>query len=269
MSPAVWGDIPLDTTLGSLSGTSFLAAAKDGHALGTVLAPRSTASPFRLVEAWIGTGSRTSRRSRDLPRNQTLAACCLLLGLTAQQAMRVPAVDWLRTNPSVRVGDEWWGPERLREQMPMPAAHVGSAAERVDHIKQEYGRLRGDLVYRLENAALFDPAVGLTQQFETSLVLWDNVSPGTPEAEVVRRASMVQVTFDTARAHAETVGINHLPMMARTSVERAAKAARLARQTSSEAERRTALDRVTRILRALALYYLPDPDAIDRAITAS
>ena len=35
----------------------------------------------------------------------------------------------------------------------------------------------------------------------------------------------------------------------------------------SEAERRTALDRVTRILRSLVLYYLPDPDAVDRALT--
>ena len=59
----------------------------------------------------------------------------------------------------------------------------------------------------------------------------------------------------------------HVERVAVADAERAAKAARLARATASEAERRTALDRVTRILRSLVLYYLPDPDAVDRALT--
>ncbi|NLE17604.1 MAG: hypothetical protein GX632_03570 [Propioniciclava sp.] len=268
MSPAPWADLPLETRLGAMPGLSFLAVDGDDYALGTVLAPSASSSLNRVVEAWVRRRGSASRRSRELPRHQTLEACCLLMGLAPRHAIVVPRLDWLRERePGVRVGEVWLDADALLARVPTPRARTDAARARVDAVKQEYGRLRGDLVYRIENAALFDPAVPLTRQFETALVLWDDVDAATPSAEVTRRAGLVQVSFETARAHAETVGVAHLPLQARADAERAAKAARLARATASEAERRTALDRVTRILRSLVLYYLPDPDAVDRALT--
>ena len=46
-----------------------------------------------------------------------------------------------------------------------------------------------------------------------------------------------------------------------------AGAARLARAAATEAERAAAQDQVVRILRSLALYYLPDPDRLPLALT--
>lgn len=77
----------------------------------------------------------------------------------------------------------------------------------------------------------------------------------------------MELAFETARAHAETVGLAHLPQQARDHARRAAGAARLARAAATEAERAAAQDQVVRILRSLALYYLPDPDRLPLALT--
>ena len=68
------------------------------------------------------------------------------------------------------------------------------------------------------------------------------------------------MTFDAARANADTLGLDHLPVTARDDARRAAGAARLAAGAATEAERAAANAQVVRILGSLALYYLPDVD---------
>lgn len=245
--------------------------------------------PFRSALVWFGAkneaddqvaarwcvapfGTRSDAPARS---DLTLVQWARGVGIHPTATFGVPAVDWwtarepriiLPSRP-ISIADA-----RLRAGASAPVAPTATRRPpgleaQVAAVKQTYGRLRGDIAYRIEHAALFDPAVALTAQFETALVLWDDVDATTPPDEAARRASMVQVTFDTARAHAETVGFAHLPTAARGDAERAAKAARLARATDSEAERRAALARTIAILRSLALYYLPDPEAVDRALT--
>lgn len=79
-------------------------------------------------------------------------------------------------------------------------------------------------------------------RFESALAIW---------------AQEVRVTFEAARSHAETVGLAHLPVQARSAARRAAGAARLATESDNPAERLAAELQVNRILGSLALYYLP------------
>lgn len=140
------------------------------------------------------------------------------------------------------------------------------ATDRVDEVKAVYGQMLSDIAYRIENSALFDSAVPGTRAFETAMALWSDVGPRTPDAEVLRLSAVVKVTFDTARAHAETVGIDHLPLTARAEAGRAAKAARLAAGAKTDAERAAAQEQVVRILSSLSLYYLPDPGRLGRVL---
>ncbi|RRD03366.1 hypothetical protein EII34_14330 [Arachnia propionica] len=122
--------------------------------------------------------------------------------------------------------------------------------QRAERVRQEYGRLRTDLVYRLENPALFDPAVPTTAAFEAALVECDD--------EVsFQTANRLEVRFNLARQHAERVGLGHVDDVHRDEVARAVKVARLAVGASSTGERATALGQLQRILDGLALYYLP------------
>ncbi|QIK73482.1 hypothetical protein G7070_15965 [Propioniciclava coleopterorum] len=269
MSHRSWDTLPLDTSIGALEGTSFLAAAdRDNHVVGSVLRPRTATSSARFVETLTTRGGSSGRRSREVNPGLSLAALCALLGVAPMSAIALPAVDWLNVSTdSVRAGEKFWRLPTLLDRVPTPQNRLEQCRARVEAVKQSYGRLRGDLVYRIENAALFDPDAPLTRQFETALVLWEDVDATTPDSEMLRRAGMVEVTFDTARAAAETVGLAHLPETTRGDADRAAKAARLARATDVDAERAIATDRVAGILRRLDLPYLPDPTVLDRALT--
>lgn len=95
--------------------------------------------------------------------------------------------------------------------LPSADAARDAAIARVADVRALYGRMLSDVAYRIENSALFDHAVAITNDFETALTLWADVTDDTPASEVVRLAAVVKVTFDTARAQAETVGLGHLP----------------------------------------------------------
>ncbi len=269
MSHHPWDTVPLDTSLGALEGTSFLAAAdRNNHVIGSVLRPRNATASHRFVETLTTQGGSTGRRSREVKPGLSLAALCALLGVSPTSAIVLPAVDWLHVSTDgVRAGEKFWRLPTLLERVPTPQNRLEECRGRVEAVTQEYGRLRGDLVYRIENSALFDADAPLTRQFETALVLWEDVNPTTPTPEMLRRAGMVEVTFATARSAAETVGLEHLPQAARADADRAAKAARLARTTDAEAERQIATDRVASILRRLGLAHVPDPTGLDRALT--
>lgn len=146
--------------------------------------------------------------------------------------------------------------ESILDQRPA----VGEASAHVDEVKEEYGRLLSDIIYRIECPALFDAAVGPTRAFTAALLQWDSAGSSLTPAERSELAAKVRVTFDAARANAEAIGINHIPEESRESARRAAKALRLAASTRNEQERAAAQQQAVRILNSLALYYLPDPD---------
>lgn len=137
-----------------------------------------------------------------------------------------------------------------------PLGHEARAD--VASLKDEYGRLLTDVAYRIENSALFDAAVPLTKQFQLALIAWDDEEARADGARLAALARELELSFATARRHAESVGLRHLPESARQDADRAAKASRLAQSATSEGERQAALHQATRLLRGLALYYLPD-----------
>ncbi|SDL52385.1 hypothetical protein [Tessaracoccus oleiagri] len=129
-----------------------------------------------------------------------------------------------------------------------------------EDVKTEYGRLLSDVVYRIENAALFDPSVPTTREFAELMVRWDEDRARLRPDQRQTLAADLRVAFDTARAHAERVGLTHLPATARKPAAVAAKSLLLARNpATTEAERRTALAKANEILDSLMLYYLPTP----------
>lgn len=134
---------------------------------------------------------------------------------------------------------------------------IEAAGRLVEQVKQEYGELLADIVYRIERPAMFDPAVATTRAFTTAMIEWDNSGPTMTSSELAALAARIRLSFDTARTHAETVGMDHVPAQARKDVERAAKAARLAASSKSRSERASALEQAMRILQSLRLYYMP------------
>ncbi len=131
------------------------------------------------------------------------------------------------------------------------------ATRRVEEVKERYGELLSDIVYRIENPALFDPAVATTGAFTNALIQWDNSQATMAPSERSTLAARVSMAFDTARHHAELVGLEHIDPDARPQVARAAKAARLSVSSRSKAESRAALKQAIGILQSLRLYYLP------------
>lgn len=130
-----------------------------------------------------------------------------------------------------------------------------------EDVKTEYGSLLSDVVYRIENAALFDPSVPTTREFTELMVRWDEDRARLRPDQRQSMAADLRVAFDAARAHAERVGLAHLPATARKPASLAAKSLLLARDpAATEAERRAALAKANEILDSLMLYYLPTPD---------
>lgn len=140
-----------------------------------------------------------------------------------------------------------------------PPADLAAAARRVDDVKASYGELLSDVIYRVESSALFDPAVDATREFTLLLAQWDSRTPSMEPDAVMELAREVELAFDTARAHAETLGLDHLPRTARPTARRAIKSLQLAEGATTDGERTAALTRANQLLGSLALYYLPDP----------
>ncbi len=286
--------IPLDTPVSEVENVVLVAGADamvatcepdryDPSAQGGVAKPGEV-----LVRQWRNSGPLPRRRGRTVPTYATLASLGIAQELIAERAFLVDGVRWRGLLAPVllsyervdevpaRRGTKLVAEREVERGMsvadflaalpPAPDPRAESEA-RVAEVRAVYGRMLADVAYRIENAALFDSAVDTTRQFETALALWADVTPSTADGEVKRRAALVELAFETARAHAETVGLAHLPQQARDRARRAAGAARLARAAATDAERAAAQEQVVRILRSLALYYLPDPDRLPRAIS--
>lgn len=138
---------------------------------------------------------------------------------------------------------------------------------RVDDLRAEHIALREDIVFRIDFPAMFDTSVPTTAEFQTSLVRFDDVAAAGDVDDLEQAAAEVEITYATARQHAETVGIRHLPEDKRDDARRASKAARLAARASTEGERVASLTQTKRILDSLGLHYMPEigePLAIER-----
>lgn len=156
-------------------------------------------------------------------------------------------------------------PSQVMAKIPQGSALVGpTPRDRVDVVKASYGRLLGDIVYRIENSALFDSAHPATNRFQVALLSWDPQSPGA-----TRMAMEIEDAFRDARRDAERLGLDHLPLTARRPARRAAKAASTALGDAPETERAAALARTDEILTSLALYYLPTVDRSSPSLIGS
>lgn len=180
----------------------------------------------------------------------------LLIALTVTIAIAAVVVYPRRLRSAGHVFTSAQGQWRLSQLLDERPALQAATAD-VDEIKEEYGRLLTDVVERIEHPALFDPAVDTTHRFTSALIQWDESGSNPEPAERSALAARVRITFDAARRHAQTVGMDHLPPEAREPANRAAKALRLATSSSSPAERESALRAGMRILDSLMLYYLP------------
>lgn len=272
MSRMPWQPLPLDTPIDAVSamlilqGTSALVATRS-----PALLPGSawTKDLLRVVQ-WRNSGPLPRKLIREVSRNATVESVAIAQELHPERAFRLAGVRWPAFRPPLVQASPTMQPITVAEALTLLPPFRGPrhrAEAQIAEVRQLYGRMLADIAYRIENSALFDSSVPLTRQFDTALALWAEVTDATPEAEVVRRASLVKVTFDAARANAETLGMAHLPRTARDPARRAAGVARLAAGTAIEAERQAAMAQVVQILSSLALYYLPSPDDLPKAIT--
>lgn len=261
-----WRPLSLNHELGDLLDKGFLATAGSHWLVGELSRPsRANLSGALMLRGQLG----FSYIDTWAAPYSTVASVCLRFSLIADRAVVVHGLTRHRLGDpriSDAAGRTWSLRDAIASLPPAPDRRA-IAVGRVDEVKQTYGRMLGDIAYRIENAALFDPAAPTTRQFDAAMAMWADVSERTDLDEVVRRAGMVQLTFEAARAHAETIGLAHLPAQARDDARRAAKASRLAASSTSQAERDAALDTAVRILGSLALYYLPDPSDLPKAIT--
>lgn len=140
--------------------------------------------------------------------------------------------------------------------------------DRADDLLTEYGELMLDVAYRIENSALFDSAVATTEAFNVAMVRYQNEVETLNLDELAAAVRDLEITYSVARDHAETVGLAHLPASAQPDARRAAKAARLAADAGTDGERAAAMDQVIKILRSLALYYLPEPENVRKELAA-
>ncbi|MDF1488468.1 hypothetical protein [Tessaracoccus caeni] len=267
----LWLPIDLDAPL---QGRAVLLVAGSDVLVADLASHGSATSSFwseRLlgVTQWRNIGPLPRTRVREVSWRATVESLAIAQELVPERAFRLAAVHWRPLRPPLllpRESGRWLTVNEALASLPANNGPRARAEAQVAEVRESYGRMLGDIAYRIENAALFDSAVPLTKQFDTALALWADVTDATPEDEAVRRASLVKVTFETARANAETLGLAHLPQTARDPARRAAGAARLAARSTNDAERETATAQVVQILGSLALYYLPKPEDFRKAI---
>ncbi len=188
------------------------------------------------------------------PMERTVWQFLLMAGgmLTAATGAILGARQFGEGDPRLRILAGGKPVRRADEGALLAHASAGpTPAERVDVVQAAYGGLLGDIVYRIENSALFDAAVPQTQRFQIALVNWDADAP-----DAAALAAEVEESFAAACAHAEELGLDHLPQTAREPARRAVKAAITAR-ASADAEREAAATAAAGLVAGLSLYYLP------------
>ena len=143
----------------------------------------------------------------------------------------------------------------------LPADRSMNADERVDAVKEEYGRLLSDIAYRVEFPALFDAGDPCGEKLALVLFEWDSTSARLETDEKMEMAVAIETAFRVAREHAERVGMRHFPPEARGRAEKVLHCIRVARdRAATSAERRAAMKVAIDLLEDLALYYLPGPE---------
>lgn len=135
---------------------------------------------------------------------------------------------------------------------------IEEARERVEKVRADYAERKLDIVYRIEQPALFDSSAPTTEAFLVALWEFDQVPDDAPPREAEEAAARVEVAYGLARRHAETVGIRHVAPGKADDVRRAAKVARLTVAGSSEGERSAARAQLRALLASLSLHFLPD-----------
>lgn len=143
----------------------------------------------------------------------------------------------------------------------LPADRSMNADERVDAVKEEYGRLLSDIAYRVEFPALFDAGDPCGEKLALVLFEWDSTSARLETDEKMEMAVAIETAFRVAKEHAERVGMKHFPPEARGRAEKVLHSIQLARdRAATSAERRAAMKVAIDLLEDLALYYLPGPE---------
>ena len=100
-----------------------------------------------------------------------------------------------------------------------PGIAIEVAHERTSELKAEYGALLSDVVYRISNPALFDATVPESREFHLLLMQWDDAVSEATDEDLDALSRELTLAFSTARAHAERVGMDHLPWRARGTAE--------------------------------------------------
>lgn len=274
-----WTPIDPDTSLEDLMGRSVFIDAGPGRGLMAWVAAVLTPAPRRAFNTVVADQLRVTfhasygwprRAQGHFPQYLPISGACLSRGVVPQRIVAVPTPEWpeLRA-PRIAVNGGYLTLKDLVDAGPPASVRLQGALAMADEVKTTYGRMLADVAYRIEQSALFDSAVATTRSFDNAMAVWDDLDTDhAPEDEVVRKAGMLKLAFANARAHAEMVGLSHLPATARNEARRAAGAARLAAGAKTDAERAAAQQQVNRILRSLALYYLPDPDREVAQLTA-
>lgn len=136
-------------------------------------------------------------------------------------------------------------------------AAVTGAVATCNEVLDTYSKLLSDIVYRIENPALFDDAVPTTRRFTLAILAWEDAG----EKERPAAAVQLRASFEAARQYAEGVGLDHYSEADRAAGRRLLAASRVAVDEGATAgERSAARRRIVELLGSLALYYLPEVD---------
>lgn len=136
-------------------------------------------------------------------------------------------------------------------------AAVTGAVTTGNEVLDTYSNLLSDIVYRIENPALFDDAVPTTRRFTLAILAWEDAG----EKERPAAAAQLRASFEAARQYAEGVGLGHYSEADRAAGRRLLAASRVAVDEGATAgERSAARRRIVELLGSLALYYLPEVD---------
>ncbi|RRD47033.1 hypothetical protein [Tessaracoccus sp. OH4464_COT-324] len=275
MSFAHWQPLPRDALMGKLGPLSFLCWGTSRSALCTIREDPIMWGNVPVLYSVLTFSC--SFQMQQVPEKATLDDFCRAL-LTDEDYQVVRAPGWRVTpwwrqklgQPNITIASA--GKLRLSERNVVEYAQSRLAGasfdartrderrlasiERVDRIRTSHQDLAADIIYRIDYPALFDASCPTTAQFEAALVAFAELHDA-PINQLESAAAQVEMAFSIAQAHAERVGLRHLPEEKRDTARRAAKAARLARSGATPGEQAAAKAQLNSLLRSLALYYLP------------
>ncbi len=143
------------------------------------------------------------------------------------------------------------------QEMERQRDRYSTANMTVDVIKLEMGRLRADVIWTIENSALWDISVPTSRAFFTALTVWDDHRSGWSIDERVRASAELKVLWKAAVDTATRLGIDHLSADDRPKAATAIKLVRKADSTTSEAERHQLMTKAADVLSGIMSITLP------------